>query len=164
MTNLPEDVSAIDCCAAYRGRWGIEGHFQVLTDLLNCEIPYAELPAAALFAFGMSVVAGNALAVLKGCLRAEHGPEMAAEVSDHAVVTEVARIYPGMMTAVPPRLWPELSDRPAQEVADLLNELAARMSVEWMLPVRRGPEEEETATEQGETIPSSGHQEATGRG
>jgi hypothetical protein len=139
VTDLPEDVSAIDCCAAYRGRWGIEGHFQVLTDLLNCEIPSLGYPRAALFAFGMSAVAGNALAVLKGCLRVEHGREMAAEVSNHAVVTEVARIYPGMMTAVPPRQWPEMSHRPAQEVAELLNELAAQVSVEWMLRARRGP-------------------------
>src|SRR5262249_55612403 len=97
VTNLPEAVPALDCCAAYHGRWGIEGHFQVLTDLLHCEIPSLGYPRAALFGFGMSVVAGNALAVLKGCLRAEHGREMAAEVSDHAVVTEAARIYPGMM-------------------------------------------------------------------
>ena len=33
------------------------------------------------------MVAGNALAVLKGSLRAEHGEEMAGEVSDLAVVT-----------------------------------------------------------------------------
>ena len=139
VTNLPEGVPAIDCCAAYHGRWGIEGHFQVLTDLLNCEIPALGYPRAALFAFGMSVVAGNALAVLKGSLRAEHGREMAAEVSNHAVVTEAARIYPGMMKAVPPRRWPELSDRPAVEVAGLLNELAVRVPVEWMLRARRGP-------------------------
>ena len=149
VTNLPEEVSAIDCCAAYRGRWGIEGHFQVLTDLLNCEIPELGYPRAALFAFGMSAVAGNALAVLKGCLRVEHGREMAAEVSDYAVVTEVARIYPGMMTAVPPRLWPKMSDRPAQEVAELLNALAAGISVEWMLRVRRGPKKKKPQRSQG---------------
>ena len=59
-------------------------------------------------------MAGNALAVLKGSLRAEHGGVMAGEVSDHAVVSQVARVYPGMMKAVPPRQWPELSDRPVQ--------------------------------------------------
>jgi hypothetical protein len=139
VTNLPAAVPAIDGCAAYHGRWGIEGHFQVLTDLLNCEIPTLSHPRAALFGFGMSAVAGNALAVLKASLRAEHGREMAAEVSTYAVVTEVARIYPGMMATVPARLWPELSDRPAREVAGLLNELAARVPVEWMLRVRRGP-------------------------
>jgi hypothetical protein len=138
VTNLPEDVTAIDGCTAYLGRWGIERHFQVLTDLLNCEIPSLGYPRAALFAFGMSAVTGNALAVLKGCLRVEHGPEMAAEVSNHAVVTEVARIYPGMMATVPPRLWPEMRGRSAPEVAEWLNELATGVSVEWMLRVRRG--------------------------
>jgi IS4 transposase len=139
VTNLPEEVSAIACCAAYRGRWRIEGHFQTLTDLLHCEIPSLGYPRAALFGFGMSVAAGNALAVLKGSLRAEHGQEMAGEVSDYAVVSQVARIYPGMMKAVAPRRWPDLSDRPAAEVAALLNELAVRVPVEWMLRSRRGP-------------------------
>jgi hypothetical protein len=139
VTNLPAEVAAIDCCAAYRGRWRIEGHFQVLTELLHCEIPSLSYPRAALFAFGMSVAAGNALAVLKGSLRAEHGPEMAAEVSDGGVVSQVARLYPGMIKAVAPRRWPDLSDRPAPEVAGLLNELAARVPVERMLRARRGP-------------------------
>jgi Transposase DDE domain len=150
VTNLPAEVSAIDCCAAYRGRWRIEGHFQVLTDLLHCEIPSLSYPRAALFAFGMSAVAGNALAVLKGSLLAAHGAEMAGEVSDGAVVTEVARIYPGMMTAIPPRWWPDLSDRPAGEVAALLNELGARVAVEWKLRVRRGPKQKKPRRSKGE--------------
>jgi hypothetical protein len=150
VTNLPEEVSAIDCCLAYRGRWRIEGHFQVLTDLLHCEIPELSHPRAALFAFGMSVVAGNALAVLKGSLRAEHGAVMAGEVSDHAVVSQVARIYPGMMKAVAPRRWPDLSDRPATEVAALLNELAVRVPVERMLRKRRGPKKPKPRRSKGD--------------
>ena len=54
----------------------------------------------------MSAVAGNALAVLKGNLRVAHGVEVAAEVSDFALVDEVAEVYPGMMVAVPPARWP----------------------------------------------------------
>lgn len=150
VTNLPERVSAIDCCVAYRGRWRIEGHFQTLTDLLHCEIPSLGYPRAALFGFGMSVAAGNALAVLKGSLRAEHGPEMAGEVSDHAVVGQVARIYPGMMKAVAPRRWPELSDRPVAEVAALLNALAVRVPVEWMLRNRRGPKKPKPRRSKGD--------------
>jgi IS4 transposase len=150
VTNLPEEVSAIDCCLAYRGRWRIEGHFQVLTDLLHCEIPSLSHPRAALFAFGMSVTAGNSLAVLKGSLRAEHGVEMAGEVSDHAVVSQVARIYPGMMKAVAPHRWPDLSDRPAEEVAALLNELAVRVPVERMLRKRRGPKKPKPRRSKGE--------------
>src|SRR5207302_3430938 len=63
ITNLPAEVSALLCCAVYRGRWQIEGHFQTLTDLLHCEVPSLGYPRAALFAFSMAVVAGNALAV-----------------------------------------------------------------------------------------------------
>jgi hypothetical protein len=150
VTNLPEEISAIDCCLAYRGRWRIEGHFQVLTELLHCEIPSLSHPRAALFAFAMSVVAGNALAVLKGSLRAEHGAVMAGEVSDHAVVSQVARIYPGMMKAVAPRRWPDLSDRPAAEVAALLNELAVRVPLERMLRKRRGPKKPKPRRSKGE--------------
>ena len=106
MTNLPAEVTAAACCEAYRGRWQIEGHYQALTDLLHCEVPGLGYPRAALFAFSMSAVAGNALAVLKGNLRVAHGEEMAAEVSDFALVDEVAEVYPGMMMAVPPARWP----------------------------------------------------------
>jgi len=58
--------------------------------------------------------------------------EMAAEVSDFAVVDEVAEVYPGMMVAVPPADWPRLASRGAAEVARVLNELAERVPV-WRM-------------------------------
>ena len=58
-------------------------------------MPTLGQPRAALFAAATSAVAGNALAVLKENLRAVHGDEMAAAVSDHAVVREVPEVYPG---------------------------------------------------------------------
>lgn len=70
VTNLPGEVSAFACCAAYLERWQVERHFQAMTDLLHCEVPELGYPRAALFAFCMSAVAGQALAVLKGSLRA----------------------------------------------------------------------------------------------
>src|SRR3954447_13851309 len=117
VTNLPAAVTALQCCEAYRGRWQIEGHYQTLTDLLHCEVPGLGYPRAALFAFSMSAVAGNALAILKGNLREAHGAEVAAEVSDFALVDEVAAVDPGMMLAAPPARWPDLSRRRAPEVA-----------------------------------------------
>jgi hypothetical protein len=139
ITNLPAEVSAAVCCGAYAGRWEIEGHYQALTDLLHCEVPTLGQPRAALFAFSMSAVAGNALAVLKGNLRVAHGEEMAAEVSDFALVDEVAEVYPGMMMAVPPVAWPQLAGSRVTEVAGLLNDLAGRVPVHRMLRCRRGP-------------------------
>jgi hypothetical protein len=139
VTNLPAEVSAILCCVVYRGRWQIEGHFQTLTDLLHCEVTSLGYPRAALFAFCMSVVAGNALAVLKGNLRAVHGDEMVEALSDFALVDEVAEIYPGMMVAVPPPEWSFVRRDSVEAVAGMLTELAELVPVERMLRDRRGP-------------------------
>ena len=144
LSNLPKSVPAELCCGAYRGRWEIEGHFQKLTDLLHCEIPTLGYPRAALFGFSMSVVAGNAVAVLKGSLRAVHGDEMVKEVSNHALVNDIAEVYPGMMIAAPPPVWSFLDGCSAGQVAGLLTSLAAKVPVERMLRSRRGPKKPRT--------------------
>ena len=139
ITNLPKSVPAELCCQVYRGRWEIEGHFQKLTDLLHCEIPTLGYPRAALFGFSMSVVAGNAVAVLNGSLRAVHGDEMVKEVSNYALINDVTEIYPGMMMAAPPSVWSFLDGCSARQVAGLLTALAAKVPVERMLRSPRGP-------------------------
>jgi hypothetical protein len=139
ITNLPASVPAERCCQVYRGRWEIETHYQKLTDLLHCEIPTLGYPRAALFAFCISVVAGNALAILKGNLRAVHGDEMVAELSTYALVNDVAEVYPGMMIGVPAVAWSFLRDCSATEVAELLTDLATKVPLEQMLRCRRGP-------------------------
>ena len=152
ITNLPAEVTARACCSAYAGRWHIEGHYQDLTDLLHCEVATLGQPRAALFAFSMSAVAGNALAVLRGNLRVAYGEELAVEVSDFALVDEVAEVYPGMMVAVPPALWPRLAGCAAAEVAGLLNDLAARVSVHRMLRCRRGPKKPRPKRSRGNRV------------
>ena len=146
-------MPAVVCCDAYAGRWRIEGHYQALTDLLHCEVPGLGYPRAALFAFSMSAVAGNALGVLKGNLRVAHGPEMAAEVSDFAPVDEVAEVYPGMMLAVPPARWPDLSRSRATTVSRLLNELAERVLVHRLFRDRRGPKKPRPKRSSGKRNP-----------
>ena len=152
ITNLPAEVPAAACCAAYGDRWEIEGHYQTMTDLLHCEIPSLGHPRAALFAFSMSAVAGNALAVLKGNLRVAHGEEIAQEVSDFALVDEAAEDYPGMMKAVPPAAWPRLSIHGAEEVASVLNEVAAKVPVHRMFRSRRGPKKPRPKRSRGNRI------------
>jgi hypothetical protein len=152
ITNLPESVSADLCCRVYRGRWEIEGHFQKLTDLLHCEVPTLGYPRAALFAFALSVVAGNALAILTGNLRAIHGATMVAELSNYALVNDIAEVYPGMMIAAPPPVWSFLDGCPVGQVAGLLSDLAAKVPVERMLRCRRGPKKPRTAKSSGSRI------------
>lgn len=139
ITNLPDTVPALLCCNVYRGRWEIEKHFQKLTDLLHCEIPSLGYPLAALFAFCMSVLAGNALAILKGNLRAVHGDEMVTELSAYALVNDAAEIYPGMMIALPPTEWMFLEACSAVQIAELMNQLAEKVPIERMFRSRRGP-------------------------
>ena len=152
ITNLPAEVPAAACCEAYAGRWSIEGHYQALTDLLHCEIPGLGRPRAALFAFSMSAVAGNALAVLKGNLRVAHGEEIAQEVSGFALVDEAAEAYPGMMVAVPPAAWPRAAMHGAEEVASVLNEVAAKVPVHRMFRSRRGPKKPRPKRSRGNRI------------
>jgi hypothetical protein len=144
ITNLPKSVGAELCCQVYRGRWEIEGHFQKLTDLLHCEIPTLGYPRAALFGFSMSVLAGNAVAVLKGSLRPVHGDEMLNEISNHALVNDIAEVYPGMMIAAPPSVWSFVGGCSAAQVAGLLSALAAKVPVHRMLRSRRGPKKPRT--------------------
>jgi len=144
ITNLPKSIGAELCCQVYRGRWEIEGHYQKLTDLLHCEIPTLGYPRAALFGFAMSVLAGNAVAILKGNLRAVHGDEMVNEISNHALVSDIAEVYPGMMIAAPPSVWSFLSGSTAEQVAGMLTALAARVPVHRMLRCRRGPKKPRT--------------------
>jgi len=144
VTDLPAEVSAIVVCTTYRGRWQIEGHFQRLTDLLHCEVPSLGYPRAALFAFSMSVIAGNALAVLKGGLREAQGEEMAEELSDYSLVHEVAEVYPGMMVALPAGGWSFVRLAPVGELAAVLVGLAGRLPMERMFRYRRGPKKPRT--------------------
>src|SRR4051794_33032365 len=153
ITNLPAEVTAEACCAGYLERWQIEGHYQTLTDLLHCEVPTLGYPRAALFGFSMSAVSGNALAVLKGNLRVAHGEEIAAEVSDFALVDEVAEVYPGMMVAVPPARWPDLSRSRATTVSKLLNALAERVPVHRLFRSRRGPKKPRPKRSSGKRAP-----------
>lgn len=152
ITNLPAGVPAAACCDAYAGRWAIEGHYQTMTDLLHCEVPSLGRPRAALFAFAMSAVAGNALAVLRGNLRAAHGEEIAAEVSLFALVDEVAEVYPGMALAAPPADWPRTVAYGAEEVAAALNDLAARVPVHRMFRCRRGPKKPRPKRSRGNRV------------
>jgi hypothetical protein len=152
ITNLPAEVKAAAGCDAYADRWEIEGHYQAMTDLLHCEIPSLGRPRAALFAFAMSAVAGNALAVLKGNVRAAHGEEIAEEVSDFALVDEAAEAYPGMMVAVPPAAWPRASVHEAEEVAAALTEVAAKLPVHRMFRVRRGPKKPRPKRRRGDRV------------
>jgi Transposase DDE domain len=139
LTNLPETVSALRIAEIYRQRWTIEKHFQFITESLHCEIPGLGKPRAALLMFAMALVAGNALAVVRGSLRAAHGQEAAAEVSGYYLADEIAGDYRAVMKYLAPDQWQGWRDLSAHSMAQLLTTIAAFVRLSALTRTQRGP-------------------------
>lgn len=158
LTNVPDAVAADDLCQAYAGRWQIEVHYQRLTQQLHCEPPGLNYPRAALFAFAMSVIAGNALAVVQAALRQQHGEEAVHELSYHALVLNVAQIWLGMAIVMPTEKWHFVRCMNASTLAQWLSSLAQHVPMTRFRRARRGPKKPHPKTE-----PSKHHHYSTKR-
>jgi hypothetical protein len=139
LTNLPDTVSAVAIAEIYRKRWTIETQFQFLTDSLHCEVPGLGKPKAALFAFAMSLVASNALAVVRASLRAAHGKEAEAEVSGYYLADEVAAEYRTLRKYVAAEQWHGWRELGSHDMARLLTEIARQVNMAELLRNQRGP-------------------------
>jgi len=143
LTNLPETVSAVAIAEIYRKRWRIETQFQLLTVSLHCEVPGLGKPKAALFAFAMSLVASNALAVVRASLRAAHGKEAEAEVSGYYLADEIAAEYRTLAKYLPAEEWKGWRTLGAKEMASLLTEIARQVNMAELHRNQRGRYEKE---------------------
>jgi len=139
LTNLPATVAARAVAEDYLRRWTIETHFQFLTEVLQCELPGLGRPRAALFGFAMALLAGNALAVVRGSLRSAHGVEAEAEVSGYYLADEIAHDYRTLMKYAPAERWEPWHGVPAAALARLLRTLAALVKLRGLQRHRRGP-------------------------
>jgi len=129
LSNLwDEGVDALTLARLYLKRWTIETAFQVLTETLDCEQPRLGYPKAALFAFCVTLVCYNVLAVVKAALRAAHGcAKVEQEVSLYHVTEQVRRTYTGMMIALPEEEWVLFQGLSVPALAQILRELASRV-------------------------------------
>lgn len=141
LTNVPRcDAGAGRVAEIYRQRWTIEGMFQEITQNLQCEINTLAYPKAALFGFCLALVAYNAMSVVNGALRATFGADEAREnISGYYLCLEMARVYPGMMIALPPRRWRVFRDLTAAELARTLLAIAKHVNLAKYQKHRRGP-------------------------
>lgn len=131
LTDLTEkQADSLTLARLYLKRWRIETVFQVLTETLKCEHPRRGYPKAALFAFCVTLVAYNVLAVIKAALRVVHGTDkVQTEVSVHHVTTEIQETYRGMMISIRPPEWAVFRSMNATELAAVLRELAGRVEL-----------------------------------
>jgi IS4 transposase len=141
LTNVPpEKADALTLSNLYLERWTIETLFQELTVALTCEINTLGYPKAALFGFCLALVAYNAVALVRAALRAVHGHEtVEKQVSWYYLCTHVAKVYGGMMIAVPPRCWRIFRDMEDAEFADVLQQLVRSIDLAKFQKHPRGP-------------------------
>jgi hypothetical protein len=141
LTNVPAlAADAVTLSNLYLERWTIETMFHTLTVALTCEIQTLGYPQAALLGFRLAVVAYNAVALVQASLRAVHGPEIVAkQVSWYYVSTHVAKVYEGMMMAVPARHWRLFRQMEEAEFVEVLRQLATNIDLAQFQKHPRGP-------------------------
>jgi hypothetical protein len=141
LTNVPAlAADALTLSNLYLERWTIETMFHTLTVALTCEIKTLGYPQAALLGFCLAVVAYNAVALVQAALRAVHGPEIVEkQVSWYYVCTHLAKVYEGMMLAVPARHWRIFRTMEDGAFAAGLRQLATNIDLAKFQKHPRGP-------------------------
>jgi ribosomal protein L29 len=141
LSNLPVDEATAQTIGqVYRKRWTIETAFQELTAVLCCEVNTLCYPRAALFAFCVALVAYNVLGIVKGALRAVHGADkINHEVSGYHLASEIAGMKEGMMVALPAEDWQVFRTLTAEQLVELLRELAGKVRLARFRKAHRGP-------------------------
>lgn len=139
LTNLPNKISAQVIADTYLVRWTIETQLQFLTESLHCELPGLGQPRAALFGFAMALVASNALAVVRGSIRAEHGRAAEAEVSGYYLADEIAHDYRTLMKYLPADQWMGWRTLGSADMVQLLRAVAVHVNLKALTRRRRGP-------------------------
>ena len=140
LTNLPNRVKATRIANAYRGRWKLEGAFGELATALNCEISSLGYPPAALFAFGIGLVAYNILSVVRTAMATAHGEESVEEISAYYVADEIRGMMRGMMVVISDQQWQrQFGQRTERQMARVLLALARQVNLECFRKARRGP-------------------------
>jgi hypothetical protein len=155
LTNLTaQQADALTLARLYLERWQLETVFQVLTETLHCEHPARGYPKAALFAFCVTLVAYNVLAVLKAALRVVHGTQkVQQEVSLHHLTTEIRETHRGMMIALRPPQWLLFRGMSAKELATALRELARGVDLAKYKKAPTKPKKPRTARQSGANRP-----------
>jgi IS4 transposase len=139
LTNLPCELSAMQLADLYRRRWTIETHFQFLTQSLHCEVPGLGKPRAALFMFAMALVAGNALAVVRGSLRQAYGHEVETEVSGYYLANEMATSFRAVNMYAASLDWSGWRTLEPRPMARLLTAIAHHVNIALLTRSKRGP-------------------------
>ena len=140
LTKVPRaKARAVQLAQLYRDRWDIENAFHVLTMTLTCELKAIGQPRAALFLFGMAMVAYNCRQVLYAALRTAHAEAEVEAMSELAVAREIVQSMAGLVTALPEAEWDQLVEPTLGGRAAFLRQVSSQVRVGAYRKSIRGP-------------------------
>ncbi len=96
-------------------------------------------PPAALFCFGLSLVAYNCMSILKSMVAKVHGRENASTLSHYYVVSEIASTTDGLLVAVPQEQWDGIDMMPIKSFLSQLTKVIENMNLKQYRKSVRGP-------------------------
>jgi hypothetical protein len=146
LSNVPRRKASAPTLAESSGkRWTIETMCPELTETLPCAVNTLGDPKAAWFGFCLALMAYNAVSVLQAALRAVHGDETGQQaISPYSLALEISQTYDGMMVALPSPHWSIFRLLHAQQLADVLQALAAHVNLRRYKKHPRGPKTQPT--------------------
>lgn len=139
-TNLPaSEADGIRISELYCDRWKIEVVFNHLTMNLNCEVNTLCYPPAALFCFAMSLIAYNSFSILKAVVAQVHGQDESNMLSHYYLADEVATSTDGLLIAIPPENWSQISTMPLKSFVSQLVKAAEHIDTKRYRKAVRSP-------------------------
>ncbi len=140
LTNLPPQVTALVIAQAYRQRWQIETVFFELDRVFQGEIKTLGHPGAALLAFCLSLIAYNALRVVRTALAAVHGAPAAAQVSEYYLTELVFTDWRALNIFAAPQDWTDkFGQASPRTIASALRSAAQQVDMHRLKKATRGP-------------------------
>lgn len=141
LTNVPASrLTARAVAEQYRRRWTIEGMFGELEAALAGELRTLGQPKAALFAFGLAVLAFNVLQVVRRAVEATHTVDgEVPAVSAYHVAVEIRATYQGFAIATDDTDWAPWDGLSDARFAAVLRKIAAQLDIATVRTGRRAP-------------------------
>jgi len=107
---------------------------------LNCEISSLGYPPAALFAFGVGLLAYDILSLVRTALAATHGAAWLDNISAYYLADEIHGMMRGTVVLITDAQWQrQFGRRSARQIANVLMALAKRVNLEHFRKHPRGP-------------------------
>ena len=142
LSDLPPTIGAATIADLYRRRWTIETFFAHIERNLQSEIAALGYPKAALFGFGVAIVAANVFAVVHAAMQtAKRSDERAAQMplSEFAIINAARSVHDGMDLMLDDEVWEPFHTMAPRTFAKRLVQCAAHSDWPRFRKAIRGP-------------------------